>query len=191
MTETEWLKCSDPTLMLKHLAETVSERKLLLFACACQRRVLSLREPESVGRNLVEALEPFADGLIERRELPDSLRDSTGQDIAIISCRDAAFSSERMGLLIGSAELEAQSSLVRDIFGNPFQPLMAEESWLTPSVVNLAQSIYDKRAFDRLPGLADAIEDAGCHEAPILDHCRSKEQHVRGCWVLDLILGRQ
>ncbi len=54
----------------------------------------------------------------------------------------------------------------------------------------LARSIYDDRAFDRLPVLADALEDAGCTDAAILDHCRGPGPHVRGCWVVDLILGK-
>ena len=54
----------------------------------------------------------------------------------------------------------------------------------------MAQSIYDARAFDRLPLLADALEDAGCADADILSHCRTPGEHVRGCWVVDLLLGK-
>ena len=54
----------------------------------------------------------------------------------------------------------------------------------------MAQSIYDDRAFDRLPILADALEDAGCDKADILNHCRQPGEHVRGCWVVDLVLGK-
>ena len=54
----------------------------------------------------------------------------------------------------------------------------------------MAQVIYDDRAFDRLPLLADAMEDAGCADQEILDHCRSNGEHVRGCWVVDLLLGK-
>jgi hypothetical protein len=79
---------------------------------------------------------------------------------------------------------------VRDIFGNPFRPVTADPQWLTPTVVTLAQTIYADRAFDRLPILADALEDAGCDEADILTHCRADEPHVRGCWVVDLVLGK-
>ena len=50
--------------------------------------------------------------------------------------------------------------------------------------------IDDDRAFDRLPVLADALQDAGCDNADILTHCRSGGEHVRGCWVLDLLLGK-
>jgi hypothetical protein len=57
-------------------------------------------------------------------------------------------------------------------------------------VLKLARAIYDDRAFDRLPVLADALEDAGCVERAILDHCRSGGEHVLGCWVVDLLLGK-
>src|SRR5439155_24569283 len=59
------------------------------------------------------------------------------------------------------------------------------------TVVKLAQGIYDDRAFARLPILADALEEAGCMDTEILDHCRRAREHVRGCWVLDLLLGKE
>ncbi|MBN9519490.1 hypothetical protein J0H58_13365 [bacterium] len=83
-----------------------------------------------------------------------------------------------------------QVALVRDIFGNPFQPVTFEPSWRTTAVDGLATGIYEEKAFDRLPVLADALEDAGCSDGDILDHCRSQGEHVRGCWVVDLILGK-
>jgi hypothetical protein len=80
---------------------------------------------------------------------------------------------------------------LRDIFGNPFRSITLNSHWLTPPVVALAQTAYDTRAFDRLPILADALEEAGCTNADILGHCRQSGQHVRGCWVVDLILGKE
>jgi hypothetical protein len=61
-------------------------------------------------------------------------------------------------------------------------------SWNDGVVVNLAQAVYEERAFDCLPVLADALEEAGCTDADILAHCRSVGPHVRGCWVVDLLL---
>jgi hypothetical protein len=58
-------------------------------------------------------------------------------------------------------------------------------------VVDLAQLIYEDRAFDRMPELADALEQAGSGDPNILSHCRDGGPHVRGCWVVDLILGRE
>src|SRR5262249_19732568 len=83
------------------------------------------------------------------------------------------------------------AALVRDLIGNPFRPPNAlNPAWRTPDVLGLARSAYYERAFDRLPILGDALEDAGCTDAVILDHCRGPGPHVRGCWVVDLILGK-
>jgi len=88
------------------------------------------------------------------------------------------------------AENGKQASLLRDIFGNPFCTVTLSSAWLAwnvGTVLKLAQGIYDNWALDRLPILADALEDAGCQDAGILAHCRQPGQHVRGCWVLDLV----
>jgi hypothetical protein len=84
----------------------------------------------------------------------------------------------------------AHCDLLRDIFGNPFRPITCDPEWRTSTVLALAQGIYDERAFDRMPILADALQDAGCDNADILDHCRGSGPHVRGCWVVDLVLGK-
>ena len=89
------------------------------------------------------------------------------------------------------AEQQFQSMLLRDIFGNPFRPATLDPAWLTSTVVALAEGIYQERAFDRMPILADAIQDAGCDNADILSHCRSESTPVRGCWVIDLRTGRK
>jgi hypothetical protein len=90
----------------------------------------------------------------------------------------------------GRAEFARQVTLLRDIFGNPFRPITIEAAWQTANVVALAQAIYDERAFDRMPILGDALEDAGCTNANMLMHCRQPGEHVRGCWVVDLVLGK-
>jgi hypothetical protein len=89
-----------------------------------------------------------------------------------------------------------QAHFLRDIFGNPFQPLTFNPSWLTPTVQALAQGAYDQRTLpagildnDRLAVLADALEDASCTDQVILGHLRGPGPHVRGCAVLDAILG--
>ena len=89
------------------------------------------------------------------------------------------------------AERAAQADLIRDVFGNPFRPVYADPRWLTSTVLSLAQSIYSDRAFDRLPILADVLEEAGCDDPDILTHLRSDGPHVRGCWAVDLVLGKQ
>ena len=90
-----------------------------------------------------------------------------------------------------AAEERVQLQLARDIFGNPFRPVAVDPAWLTSTAVGLARGIYDDRAFDRLPILADAFQDAGCEDDAILSHCRDATQvHVRGCWVVDLVLDK-
>jgi hypothetical protein len=87
----------------------------------------------------------------------------------------------------------AQCRLLREIVG-PLSPPTVDPLWLSANdraAVQLAQWIYDKQAFDDLPILADALEDAGCNETDILDHCRQGGEHVRGCWVLDMVLGKE
>jgi hypothetical protein len=71
------------------------------------------------------------------------------------------------------------------------QPLSVDPAWLTSNVVALAKTIYDEQSFDRLPILADALEDAGCDNAEVLNHCRQPGEHVKGCWVVDLVLGKE
>lgn len=88
-------------------------------------------------------------------------------------------------------EMDAQCRILRDIFGNPFRPVAFVPSWLTPTVVKLAQSIYDDRNFGGLPILGDALEEGGCTNAEVLNHCRGPGPHVRGCWALDLLLGKE
>src|SRR5207248_5032085 len=84
------------------------------------------------------------------------------------------------------------ATIMRDIVGNPFRPVRADPRWLTSDVLALAASIYAERAFDRLPILADALQDAGCENADVLGHCRDPQlTHVRGCWVVDLVLGKE
>jgi hypothetical protein len=101
--------------------------------------------------------------------------------------RDAYLNAE-------SYEKKQQAAALRDLVGNPFRPPPAvAETWLSAgggTVPKLAHTIYADRAFDRLPILADALEDAGCTEPAILSHCRSGGEHVRGCWVVDLLLGK-
>jgi hypothetical protein len=92
------------------------------------------------------------------------------------------------------SESRTQADLIREIFGDPLRPPEIDPAWLTwngGTIPGLAQSIYQERAFDRMPILADALEEAGCAEATLLSHCRDGSGHVRGCWALDALLGRR
>jgi hypothetical protein len=88
-------------------------------------------------------------------------------------------------------ESAAQTDRLRDIFGNPFRPVSLDPRCRTPEGVTLARRIYDERAFGDLPILADTLQDAGYRDDEILAHCRGPGPHVRGCWVVDLLLGKE
>jgi hypothetical protein len=92
------------------------------------------------------------------------------------------------------SESSAQCILLRELFGNPFRPITLNPSWLSwneGTIPKLAQAIYDSRDFTDMPKLADALEEAGCTDQDIQAHCRSGGEHVRGCWVVDLVLGKE
>jgi hypothetical protein len=111
--------------------------------------------------------------------------------------RDAAFAAVNTAAMSGAeglwneAEAETrrrQCGVVREVFGNPFRPVAIDPTWQTPDVVALAGRIYHDRRFDRMPELADTLEDAGCTDADLLGHPRGPGPHARGCWALDLLL---
>jgi hypothetical protein len=83
-----------------------------------------------------------------------------------------------------------QVALIRELVGDPFRPLGINRAWLKGTIRHLAQSIDEEQAFSELPVLADALEDAGCTDEAMLSHLRSPGPHQRGCWVIDLLLGK-
>jgi hypothetical protein len=97
-------------------------------------------------------------------------------------------------VVAGQTGVKPPLILLRDVIGNPFHPVVGDLTWWAwngGTVPMIAQAIYDEQAFDRMPVLADALEDAGCANAEILRHCREPGEHVRGCWVVDLLLGKE
>jgi hypothetical protein len=99
----------------------------------------------------------------------------------------------RAGLDAAKTEERAQCGMLRDIVGPPVLPAV-QRAWLSYNsgvVRNLAEAIYEERAFDRLPILADALEEACCSDEAFLGHLRKPDTHSRGCWTLDLILGKK
>jgi hypothetical protein len=216
MTEEEWLKCGDPPRMLEFLYRHVSDRKMRLFAVACCRRVWELMPNDDCKQGIVAA-ELAADGrydmsLLDR--LSNSIYSSTGSvdpsaadEFAAIAARcvssrdDLTMTARATAAAVAvptsgegaerKNEERCQGLLLRDIFGNPFRPATVDPAWLTSTVVALAEGIYADRAFDRMPILADALQDAGCDCDDILTHCRDTTlTHVRGCWVIDLLTSR-
>jgi hypothetical protein len=90
--------------------------------------------------------------------------------------------TEQMGL--------GMHRLMREIFGNPFRPVAFDPMWRTSDAVLLARGVYESRDFSAMPILADALQDAGCDDEVVLRHCQQGGEHVRGCWVVDLVLGK-
>jgi hypothetical protein len=88
-------------------------------------------------------------------------------------------------------EWALREKLLRDIFGNPFRPVAFDPAWRTSTVLSLASQMYESRDFGAMPILADALQDAGCDNEDVLGHCRGPGPHVRGCWVVDLVLGKE
>ncbi len=116
--------------------------------------------------------------------------------MAMYSASEAA-KAERLsheGAPLSEAPESIQANLLRDVLGNPFRPVAMAPSWLAGNegmAARLAEAIYEERAFERMPILGDALEEAGCDEDEVLRHCREPGEHVRGCWVVDAILGRK
>ncbi len=79
--------------------------------------------------------------------------------------------------------------LLREVVGNPFRRPSFDPAWRTSDAVALARGAFEERTFDRLPILADALQNAGCADEQLIGHCRGPHPHVRGCWVIDLVLG--
>ncbi|WP_232056353.1 hypothetical protein [Tuwongella immobilis] len=96
-----------------------------------------------------------------------------------------------IGIPVDEKQRAELSKIQRDIFGNPFRQVIFDPAWRTSSVLLLANQIYESRDFSVLPFLFDALQDGGCVNQDILTHCREPGIHVRGCWVIDLILGKE
>jgi hypothetical protein len=202
MTEQEWL-ANLPSLMMQHVSAVspASPRKLRLLAVAYARFLES--KPEYADAKHVSHLgEEVAEGhrtLNERWD--DRVRGwgydgdwsianlvLAGDDQIEMAFRKAWWFAEDRGRRAGVDVADRQTmarSLILCVLGNPFQPVptLAPDwlRWNEAMVVRLAQSIYDDRGFDRLPILADALEDAGCTDNDILNRC----------WAVDLLLGKE
>jgi hypothetical protein len=225
MTEQEWLECGEPLALLDFLGDRASLRKLRLLACVCSRRLWPAQCNEA--HLAIETAERYADGLAKRQEL-HGIRSPSYGGIRADNCAAEArrpsqgFRRHVRGALvqamvaasadddgwvyrtkpkIEAAEKAFQVRAIRDVFGNPFRPVVFDPAWLKwhrGVIRQLAGSAYEQRSLpagtlepDRLAILADALEDAGCSDGEILDHLRGPGFHVRGCFLLDLLLGKQ
>jgi hypothetical protein len=167
-------------------------------------------------RQAIETAEQFADHAATLDELQNAHRKSVsaytrqlGRNFDKI-VNDPAYATRmrRMALAVNSAHpppldiglfnigedaiLDKLSPvLLRCVFGNPFRSVTIDRRWRTSTVTDLANAIYDDRAFERMPILADALMDAGCDNESIIAHCQQKAEHVRGCWIVDLLLRKE
>jgi hypothetical protein len=212
MTEVDWLAGTDPMPMLGLIRGNADDRKLRLFAVACCRRVEHLFD--DIGdHDVLGILERYVDRQAKPAELALIANQMTN-----LAVRGAAAMSAGQAAVIASAACvdvvaaaaggfdhpksqgdsyaaeagarRVQCRLLRDVFGNPFQPVAFDPEWRTSTAVALAKLMYESRDFSAMPILADALQDAGCENTGVLNHCRGPEAHVRGCWVVDLVLGK-
>lgn len=203
---------------LRTQPESLPDRKFRLWACAAYRQEWSRLNVAGMQR-AIDTAELLADGMVTEtvralsQEEVVALKDvevqerGGGSDLYWEIIRllgreydgNCAFSVARwLGEGDGATScgrlhaqlIEEQGRFVRDTFGNPFRPVAFTPRWRTADVVGLARGIYEDRAFERMPLLADALMDAGCDDEQILGHCRGEGPHVRGCWVVDLVLDK-
>lgn len=168
-------------------------------------RSLTSEEQRQVGLPFIAPLNPQIDEEAENWRMVRSADQSAWCTILPNIMEAASGAAHHAAMAIGikevptgrsgvefNAEQREQVVLLSDVFGPfPFRSIITHASWLTADVHILATSIYEERAFDRLPILADALMDAGCDNEDILNHCRQPGEHVRGCWVIDLLTGRK
>lgn len=218
MTESEWCGIVDFGVFLEAcmwLREDVkNHRKLRLWSCACCHRLGSLLNDKR-SLNAIEVAERFADGLADKGEVRQAKKAAamvrqvrqkvTGtaaewaasaahillfglEESAQTSPIRAAIALRESGATTKDDEYQLQFELLRDVFGNPFRTVAFDPMWRTSHAVSLAASMYDGRDFSTMPVLADALQEAGCKDEAIQKHCRSAGPHVKGCWVVDLVL---
>jgi len=220
LTEAEWVASRSSYLMLPSIRRTIvnDPRKGRLFAVACCYRIWHLLADQG-SRAAVETSELYADGRATWDQLR-AAHDEAGSAHAdafqskgkvgasaewaaqFSASPTAWFAATRASMfaylaagdrgLKEAPEQAVQARLLRCIFGPlPFRPVSLDASCVTPPITELAQSIYDERTFERMPKLADTLEQAGCTNVDVLNHCRCTGPHVRGCWVLDLLLAKR
>jgi hypothetical protein len=211
--EVEWLACDRPAEIVLWRDARTSPRKLRLF-CAAACRAVAKRGTDPRVLEAIDTVERFADGQASVEEL---LRAGRGAQHVIASFTGITLDSAPYAAMQAAEEQFRPESVVaavmthpredrgalavrlaglyRDVVGNPFRPLpaLAEEVLAFNGGVlgQLARSIYDEHDFTAMPVLGDALEEAGCVDPFVLSHCHSSGEHTRGCWVVDVVLGRR
>jgi hypothetical protein len=206
-SEKEWLSCDEPPKLMAALLDrnpNTTDRKIRLYACAAARLYLSTHPADVCYHDALAVAERFVEGSATAEELQRAGREAeecyqpTADNIDLQIVRHAAYlrtrgdsDSVRYATSYSSFDEKTNSLFFRCIFGNPFRPVSFCEEWRTDTAVALARQMYESREFGAMPILADALQDAGCDNEDILSHCRGDGPHVRGCWVVDLVLGKE
>jgi hypothetical protein len=210
MTEAEWLASLDPQQVFQNLKGKPSARKFRLFATGCCRQFWDQLTDER-SRAAVEFAERYADNEItsgeamtvegpadevvdrSRPQGEDAKNDAAACAAVCLALWAPAHWGAFQPILWGEGLLGRSllNKLLGCVFRVPYHRIHFHPTWRTDAVLGLARGIYEDRAFDRLPILADALQDAGCEDEAILGHCRGDGPHVRGCWVVDLVLGKE
>jgi hypothetical protein len=194
MTEAEWLNGHVLSELLKEARPRFNERKLRLFACAAGRRLWHLLyDPRS--QQAIEVSERYADGAANWLELMYAAREAGEAAKHAVTINRWWNAAETAAAIAGTAWEGAERAairaadmtLFREIFGNPFRPV--DLPVLDSETLAMARSFYDEQSMSGLPILADALEERGCTDQPLLRHLRNNGLHYRGCWALDAILG--
>lgn len=176
--------------MLRYLPGRPDERKLRLVACACCR-LLPLEMHHERNRQALDAALRHAEGVGPRREMKKLCKHSDLAWLAQLEALPQALRAVRQLSEQRRAEgAVLAADVIRDVMGNPYRPVSLRRSWLRNEggvVAHLAEAIRGEGRHDDLPILADALEDAGCTNRDVLEHCRGAGRHVAGCWVLDLL----
>ena len=214
LTAEEWDTSGHLWLMLHNATEkTGDQRKIGLFGAACCRQYWDYLLPESQvilaefealldrlpspsERDICAASGPLGDRanaavrLVVQAWFPGKFRVAAAKAVcyAVIGSAFGAYGYFRE---VDSGAEATFIQLLRDIFGNPFRPVVGGLAWRDTNVQALAHAIYDESDFELLPVLADALEDAGETNAELLGHCREAHEHVQGCWALDFLLARK
>jgi hypothetical protein len=192
-----------PTLPIAAAGPDVaSDRKLRLFAIAATRFFYAgFGDP--AFRRIPDAEEAFVEGALSAEGVRAAYVDARGgADMPDLPFVTDPFDNAR-ALAATFPQIADQmttpmplvrvayAGLLRDLFGDPFQPVTVDARWRTADAVGLARGAYDSRDFSTLPILADALVDAGCDDEQVLTHCRGPGPHVKGCWVVDAVLAKE
>ena len=122
---------------------------------------------------------------------PYMIAQDTSRDPALDFLPDIENQLTRKSALTSDSELVMATKFLWDIFGNPFQPTPFAPAWRTQKSLNLSRHMYDSNQYISMKLLGDYLEEAGCDNIGILNHCRLSQIHVRGCWVVDLVLQKR